>query len=782
MHGLRQGSSALEEALAAALDDGRPATIALAHHQQGLLLARSGSLVEALPSFDEAVLLIEYVEEQERPGFYLNRGNVRLMLGMLRPARDDFARTAELARQLGLTRVQAKALSNLASATYVGGDLAAALRMLASAHQLDADVRRAGQLERAQFLMEAGLLDEAQAALAELGEFLRGTRANQTRAEAELTRAEIALAQHDWAAARTFASRAAATFRRRDSLGWKVKADIARWQAMLELPAGPKQVAGQVELALRGPAPDPATAQDLALVAAEAQAMLGRADQARASLRRAGEARRGEPLSMRLRRSHVRASVARSAQDPRAARRELARGLTLLARAQARHQSLDLRTAMAVHGNRLATLDLRVALETGSAETVFDSLERWRAMSHRRTSVTPPTDPELTELLSQLRVTAEDIRTAEGARAPALGRRKAALERAVREREWQLADDGRAERPIRAVALRQLLAQRATDAVSYFVLDDRLGAVTIVDGRATVHTLGWWAEVASLMARIRADLDALAGRLIPAPLREAISASLRRDLSRLDVLLLPDAVAESGALVVVPSRTLATAPWTLLPRRAGRPTTVALSASSWARGLAASVERPTVAALAGPGLYYAEVEVRDVAARWPSAQPAGVAAGHATALAKALTSYDLVHIAAHGTHNHDNPLFSSIRMSDGPLFAYDIPQDTAMAGHVVLSACELGLTTPRPGGEVLGLTAALLGLGARSIVSSVSRVGDDAAYETMLRYHKHLAEGLDSPTALALAVADDLANPAAFVCFGSAWSAKSAQPTSAPQM
>ena len=51
----------------------------------------------------------------------------------------------------------------------------------------------------------------------------------------------------------------------------------------------------------------------------------------------------------------------------------------------------------------------------------------------------------------------------------------------------------------------------------------------------------------------------------------------------------------------------------------------------------------------------------------------------------------------------------------------------------------------------------------------MSRVDDTTAYETMLRYHRLLAGGLDSPTALAEALDGDVDMPAAFVCFGSPW-------------
>jgi hypothetical protein len=441
-----------------------------------------------------------------------------------------------------------------------------------------------------------------------------------------------------------------------------------------------------------------------------------------------------------------------------------------LANQQARHHSLDLRTAMAVHGNRLAELDLRIALESGTPRIVFDSVERWRAMSHRRTAVTPPQDPELADLLANLRIVAEEIRRLPGVQIPeSLRRRQRTLERSVREREWHLHGEGRSERYATLSELRPTLAETRTDAISYFVLDERLGAVAVVAGRARVVRLSAWSDVSALLARVRADLDALAGRHLPEPLRQAVSSSLSHDLDQLDRHLLPDVVADAANLLVIPSRTLATVPWSLLPHRVGRPTTVALSGTSWLRGRGPAVVSPRVAALAGPGLALSGPEVAGVAATWPGGLHVDSEEGSAAELADALVANDLVHIAAHGQHNQDNPLFSSIRMADGPLYAYDVPPEPALAGHIVLSACELGLASPRPGGEVLGLTAALLSIGARCVVSSVSRVDDTTAYETMLRYHRLLAGGLDSPTALAEALDGDIDLPAPFVCFGSPW-------------
>ena len=771
MHGLERGETAAAAAAAAAGASNRRDLDALVHELNGLIALRSGRLEEALSQFDAAVALLADLDPDDRPTVLLNRGAVHLLRRDLRAARADLSASARLAAELGLTRQEFKAHHNLGYAEFLAGDIPAALRAFALADALDTDVSRSVWfLDRARVLMEAGLLEEADQALASASELLRRERANQDRAETELARAEVALLQGDWTVAKAHSTRARRDFRRRQSIGWQARADVTRWQAYLDTKGGPARVAREIRSAVA--ASDEATMdRQLALIAAEANLALGHVEEAGILLEQVSRAGSGDPLSGRLHHHLVRAGVARAAGDMTAARRELKTGLTTLANQQARHHSLDLRTAMAVHGGRLAELDLRIALESGSARSVFTSLERWRAMSHRRTAVRPPRDEELADLLAGLRITTEEIRhSPPGRPVEHLRRRQRAFERAVREREWTLHGGGRAERYATLADIQPLLDQQDTAVVAYFVLDHRLGAVTVGRGRPRVVTLGAWSEASALMSRVRADLDALAGRMLPPPLRQAVCASLAHDLDKLDRLLLPSSLTDEGALLVIPSRTLATAPWSLLPRRVGRPTTVALSATGWLRGQTAPIHSPRVSALAGPGLALSRPEVEDVAATWPGGVAADSEHGSADSLATALVTSDLVHIAAHGQHNQDNPLFSSIRMSDGPLYAYDIPSDEPVAGHIVLSACDLGLATPRAGGEVLGLTAALLSIGATSVVSSVSRVDDTTAYETMLRYHRLLAGGLDSPTALAEALDGDVDMPAAFVCFGSPWS------------
>jgi CHAT domain-containing protein len=97
--------------------------------------------------------------------------------------------------------------------------------------------------------------------------------------------------------------------------------------------------------------------------------------------------------------------------------------------------------------------------------------------------------------------------------------------------------------------------------------------------------------------------------------------------------------------------------------------------------------------------------------------------------------------------------------------AYDIQQLAAAPQHVVLSSCDVGRTVVRPGEEILGFTAALLYVGTVTVISSVTKVADDAAVATMTRYHRLLSAGARPAEALAEAALPEQFSP--FVCFGS---------------
>ena len=76
--------------------------------------------------------------------------------------------------------------------------------------------------------------------------------------------------------------------------------------------------------------------------------------------------------------------------------------------------------------------------------------------------------------------------------------------------------------------------------------------------------------------------------------------------------------------------------------------------------------------MAGPGLRRAEVEVEQVAETWPGCATLRAEQATAEAFLDRISGAQLVHVAAHGRHQRENPLFSSIRLADGPVVGYDL--------------------------------------------------------------------------------------------------------------
>jgi len=128
----------------------------------------------------------------------------------------------------------------------------------------------------------------------------------------------------------------------------------------------------------------------------------------------------------------------------------------------------------------------------------------------------------------------------------------------------------------------------------------------------------------------------------------------------------------------------------------------------------------------------------------------------------------VAHIAAHATLNADNGLWSAVQLADGPLTVYELEGLPSVPGLVILSACQSGLPTVRPGDEVLGLVTALLALGARTVIASVLPVDDKATADLMMALHVALAAGRFPADALtqAQSQAADGVSAASFVCFG----------------
>jgi CHAT domain-containing protein len=175
--------------------------------------------------------------------------------------------------------------------------------------------------------------------------------------------------------------------------------------------------------------------------------------------------------------------------------------------------------------------------------------------------------------------------------------------------------------------------------------------------------------------------------------------------------------------------------------------------------------------LAAPGTpRHAAAEIERIGRDRPHAT---VLTGSRARVADVLAGLDgagVAHVAAHGRFRVDDPLYSQLSLADGPLTGHDLLRLRRPPSLLVLSACDAGRAGPLMGSAPTGFAAAVLDLGARSVVASVGPVDDEATAALMVDLHRRLRAGTGPAQALAaaqVATADDpYASTYSFVCFG----------------
>ena len=197
-----------------------------------------------------------------------------------------------------------------------------------------------------------------------------------------------------------------------------------------------------------------------------------------------------------------------------------------------------------------------------------------------------------------------------------------------------------------------------------------------------------------------------------------------------------------------PARPSRAVPWTLMPSLRDRVVTVAPSASAWLRARRMRPPSPRrVALVTGPGLATMGAEV-GCSALYPDATVHRHGSATVERVLAALDGVWLAHVAAHGTFRADNPLFSALRLDDGPLTVHDFERLRRAPYRLVLSCCDSGIGAPTGADELLGLVASLVPLGAAGILAAVGPVNDEAAVPLMLALHDALRRGASLPAAL----------------------------------
>ncbi|WP_369370995.1 CHAT domain-containing protein [Promicromonospora sp. Populi] len=770
----------------AAPPSARARLAAVVEGTRGLLLQRAGRLAEALATLDRALSDPAILPARDLATALLNRGATAIELGRLDAALRDFDACHEQAMRAGLSTIASLALHNTGFVRYALGDLPGALQAMAAARAVDPE-RADGLLDigRGAVLYEAGLVEDAEQVLTQAISRMVVPGRAQHRAEAEYFRARCLMALHRWDEARL-----SAAFARRyyAGVGHPQRAAVARvaeLEAILlpirrgEVPV-PDDARRRAEQALEaaeaGDEVDPLLGQYPGLsarfVAAHWYLLVDDVAAARAVLDSIPDGLADAPLTTRIQQQTVLAQIGFASGDRDAGVAAVRTGLGLLADRRMGLGSVESVTAAAAHGVDLQRADVEAALRIDNPGALFEALERGRATFAGGGWAATPDDPAVGALLTEARglvVRARALTDQESTeeREHLFGRSRRLLATA-RERAWHRAGDAAAteERAATAGEVRGLLTARDDGAVvaNFLVVDGVLRCVRLDAHGARTLELGPAAEVAELVLRARADFGVCANDLVPAPLRDVARRSLNRNLVALDrILVVP--LAADGPVYVVGRDPLVGVPWTALPSRRGRRTTMRAYV---ARGRAhpRPGKKHRLLAAHGPGVTLGANEVQAVGEKWPGATVLTGLGATTAAVRATLATHDVVHLATHGRHDADNPLFAFVDLADGPLYAHELDGIRLPGSVIILSACEVGGSSQVVGGEVLGLSSVLLRLGARAVVAAVAPLSDAVAARVMPGFHAHLRAWDDPEAALAAALADE-PEPVPLVCFGS---------------
>jgi CHAT domain-containing protein len=754
---------------------------ARAQVQHGAILQQLGRLDEALAA-DRAALPI-----LRRAGddlwVYRALSNRAIVHGYRREfaaAERDLREAERLCEALSLDLSAGFVRQNLGWISTLRGDVPMALHHLDVAEQRFLALHaRVGEVlvDRSEVLLSVRLVSEAREAAERAVTAFERERQQIALPEARLLLARAATLDGDPAAALPQARRAVGEFTRLHKPQWAALARFAVLVARLAGNDGRGVTVGQLERAA-GALADAgwrSTALEAGLLAGRLALDRDQGGEGRRILARVSGARRRGPATTRSMGWHAEALLRLENANRHGAASAALAGLRVLDEHRATLGATDLRASASGHRIDLARLGLRIAMQEGHATRAFAWAERGRASHLLLRPARSPDDPELARALAELRATTAEIDKVAAVRQRAsLLTRQVALERAIRDyhrrrRGESLADHARPP-PLHG------LAEELGDAalVEFIELDDMMHVVTVIDGQVRVRKLGSLREAQDVLESVPFALHRLARNRTSPASRDAAVAMLHLAAQRLDdALLHPLASQLAGRpLVLVPTGPLQSVPWSVLPSCAGLPVTVSPSAALW-YAAARRPPRPGPAIVAaGPGLAGAETEAEAVAAIYQTSALTGPAATVAT-VATALNSASLAHLAAHARMSADNPLFSSLRLADGPLTAYDLERLDRVPSAVILAACETGRPVVYAGDELLGLAATFLAQGAQHVIASVVPIPDAETVPLMTAFHQLLAAGHSVADSLGRAqrqVADGettaIAAAAGFICIG----------------
>jgi tetratricopeptide (TPR) repeat protein len=677
------------------------------------------------------------------------RGLVYLAIGSPTRADADFVAAGRLFAEVGQEVEAVHTVLNRGVAASRSGDFPAALSFFdeaASRYQVLNAPAPFLALDRCDALLAAGLASEAlNGADAAIRQIEQLHSWSTKKAELLLTAANCAMAAAQPQGALDRAQAAHRLFRSQQNAWGQahsrlvlVQAHYATGAASGRLLRAASRAADRLEALGSG------EATQARLLAGRVALDLGRRDDADRHLVRAAQSRRRGTAMNRASGWLAEALRAQADAEPRRLLAACRRGLAILDEHRFTLGASELQALATARGGELAALAQRHVAQADRPRALLAWTERWRATALTVPAVRPSADAELNAGLAALREVTSRLAEArrDGKPTVALQRDQLRLERAVRARSRHArgeAGSGRAGVDVAALLDRLGAAQL----VEIADVDGVLHVLVCGAGRVRQFTAGRAEDAVRAAEFARFGLRRLArGR--PGDDPDSALAILKAAGPDLQDAVLGPAAGYLGEepVVVVPPGRLHTIPWGLLPVLGDRAFSVAPSAGAWMRADAAPPPgRRHVTLARGPGLVTDGAEVPLVAGLYDDVT---VLSGEQATAGRVLAELDgawLAHIAAHGRFRADSPLFSSLRMHDGPLTVYDFEQLRRAPYRLVLSSCDAGVLAPAGADELLGLVSSLLPLGTAGIIASVVPLNDRAVVPLMVSVHRHLRAG-----------------------------------------
>jgi CHAT domain-containing protein/tetratricopeptide (TPR) repeat protein len=600
-------------------------------------------------------------------------------------------------------------------------------------------------IERIEVLMSLNLLGDASRTAERAIAHLERAGVVLLLGEAHLAHGRVLLARGDSEGAERAVTLALPHLRRSRGDVWRARATLLLVHARLGSGRGTHRDAASIGEAIETLASSGFQAEeiDARLTLARLQRHLGNVEAARAQLEAVTTHRRHQVAFVRLKARVATCLLTEMDRDYAGVRRSARAGLEDLDRYRVALPTAELRALASAHGVELAVLGLQSSLVARRPSAVFDWIERGRQAS--ALSVAPePHSPAVAQTMARLRAVVAQQASSED-ESPGEQRRLVARQARLEAEVLRLLRSEKATVPTaitraRAAHVRSNLQDAAL--ISFAVVGQRTLAVCLRRTRVSLHDLGDTAQAVMEAGALAFGLRRLMRARSPASL-DAARGSVAYSMATLDALLaapLARALSSTEEVVVIPTGSLFGVPWHALDTLSSKRVTVCPSASLWLRATAARSDGKVIVA-AGPDLAAAPQEVHAIGRLHDGATVLVPPRSTVQAVSDAIDGARLVHLACHGSFRADNPSFSSLQLSDGPLTMLDFEGLSSAPNSVILASCDAGLSGVLPGEELRGFVSALLTRGARSVVASAVPVPDVDTMPLMIDVHARLAMG-----------------------------------------